>query len=233
MKKVGIIGAMELEVEELQGKMQITRKEKKASMEFLEGTLNGTDVVIVRSGIGKVNAALCTQILCDVFEVTHIINTGVAGSLKNEINIGDIVVSTDALHHDVDVRVFGYPLGEVPQMGCLAFQADEKLTSLAIECCKEVNPDISVYSGRIVSGDQFISDKQVKENIISNFGGFCVEMEGASIAHAAYLNHVPFVIIRAISDKADDSAEMDYPTFEKAAAAHSAALVEHMLPLIS
>lgn len=232
MKKVGIIGAMELEVEELQGKMEITRREKKASMEFLEGTLNGTDVVIVRSGIGKVNAALCTQILCDVFEVTHIINTGVAGSLKNEINIGDIVVSTDALHHDMDVRVFGYPLGEVPQMGCLAFPADEKLVNLAVECCKEVNPDISVYSGRIVSGDQFISDKQVKEHIISNFGGFCVEMEGASIAHAAYLNHVPFVIIRAISDKADDSAEMDYPTFEKAAAAHSAALVEHMLPRI-
>lgn len=232
MKKVGIIGAMELEVEELQGKMEITRKEKKASMEFLEGTLNGTDVVIVKSGIGKVNAALCTQILCDVFEVTHIINTGVAGSLKNEINIGDIVVSTDALHHDMDVRVFGYPLGEVPQMGCLAFPADEKLVNLAVECCKEVNPDISVYSGRIVSGDQFISDKQVKEHIISNFGGFCVEMEGASIAHAAYLNHVPFVIIRAISDKADDSAEMDYPTFEKAAAAHSAALVEHMLPRI-
>ena len=232
MKKVGIIGAMELEVEELQGKMQVTRREKKASMEFLEGTLNGTDVVIVRSGIGKVNAALCTQILCDIFEVTHIINTGVAGSLKNEINIGDIVVSTDALHHDVDVRVFGYPLGEVPQMGCLAFPADEMLTGLAVECCKEVNTDISVYSGRIVSGDQFISDKQVKEHFISNFGGFCVEMEGASIAHAAYLNHVPFVIIRAISDKADDSAEMDYPTFEKAAAAHSAALVEHMLPRI-
>lgn len=232
MKKIGIIGAMELEVEELKSKMEITRKEERASMEFLEGMLNGTDVVIVRSGIGKVNAALCTQILCDVFEVTHIINTGVAGSLKNEINIGDIVVSTDALHHDVDVRVFGYPLGEVPQMGCLAFPADEKLSALAVECCKEVNPDISVYNGRIASGDQFISDKKVKEHIITNFGGFCVEMEGASIAHAAYLNHVPFVIIRAISDKADDSAEMDYPTFEKAAAAHSAALVEHMLPLI-
>lgn len=232
MKKIGIIGAMELELEALKEKMQIIRKEEKASMEFLEGTLNETDVVIVRSGIGKVNAALCTQILCDLFEVTHIINTGVAGSLKNEINIGDIVVSTDALHHDVDVRVFGYPLGEVPQMGCLAFPADERLTGLAVECCKEVNPDIAVYSGRIVSGDQFISDKQVKETIISNFGGFCVEMEGASIAHAAYLNHVPFVIIRAISDKADDSAEMDYPTFERAAAAHSAALVEHMLPLI-
>ena len=142
------------------------------------------------------------------------------------------MVSADALHHDVDVRVFGYPLGEVPQVGCLAFPADAQLAQLAVSCCKEVNPDIHVYQGRIVSGDQFISDKQVKDRIIDNFQGLCVEMEGASIAHAAYLNHVPFVVIRAISDKADDSAEMDYPTFEKAAAAHSAALVEHMLPLI-
>lgn len=223
---------MELEVEELKAKMELRNTVEKASMEFMEGTLNNTEVVIVRSGIGKVNAALCTQILCDAFQVSHIINTGVAGSLKNEIDIGDIVISTDALHHDVDVRVFGYPLGEVPQIGCLSFPADERLIEIAASTCRKVNPDIQVYEGRIVSGDQFISAKQVKENIIHNFQGFCVEMEGASVAHAAYLNHVPFVIIRAISDKADDSAEMDYPTFEKAAAAHSAALVEHMLPMI-
>ena len=232
MKKIGIIGAMDLEVEALKGKMVIRRRVEKASMEFLEGKLNNTEVVIVRSGIGKVNAAICAQILCDCFKVTHIINTGVAGSLKNEINIGDIVVSLDALHHDVDVRVFGYPLGEVPQMGCLAFPSDDRLVQLAVSCCKEVNPDIEVYQGRVVSGDQFISDKEVKNRIIENFQGFCVEMEGASIAQAAYLNHVPFVIIRAISDKADDSAEMDFPLFEKEAAARSAALVEHMLPLI-
>ncbi len=232
MKKVGIIGAMELEVEALKGKMELKRKVEKASMEFLEGALEGTEVVVVRSGIGKVNAAVCTQILCDCFQVTHIINTGIAGSLKNEIDIGDIVVSTDVLHHDVDVQVFGYPLGEVPQLGRLSFPTDEHLAQLAVSCCKEANPDISVYRGRIVSGDQFISDKEVKERITKNFQGFCVEMEGASIAHAAYLNHVPFVIIRAISDKADDSAEMDYPAFEKAAAAHSEALVEHMLPRI-
>lgn len=232
MKKIGIIGAMELEVETLKEKMEIRGRTKKASMEFLEGTLNQTEVVVVQSGIGKVNAALCAQILADLFHVSHIINTGVAGSLKKEIDIGDIVVSTDALYHDVDVRVFGYPLGEVPQVGCLAFPADEHLAQIALSCCKEVNPEISVYQGRIVSGDQFISDKQVKDNIINNFQGLCVEMEGASIAHASYLNQIPFVIIRAISDKADDSAEMDYPTFEKAAAAHSAALVEHMLPLV-
>ena len=224
MKKIGIIGAMELEVEALKSKMVINRRIQKASMEFLDGILNGTDVVIVRSGIGKVNAGICAQILCDVFNVTHIINTGVAGSLKAEINIGDIVLSTDAVHHDVDVTIFGYQLGEVPQIGCQAFPADPSLLGLAASVCAKVNPDIHVFRGRIASGDQFI---------ISNFGGYCTEMEGASIAQTAYLNQIPFLIIRAISDKADDSAEMDYPTFERAAAAHSAKLVEAMLPEIS
>ena len=232
MKKIGIIGAMELEVEALKAKMVINRRIQKASMEFLEGILNGTDVVIVKSGIGKVNAGNCTQILCDIFQVTHIINTGVAGSLKAEINIGDIVVSTDALYHDVDATIFGYPLGEVPQIGCLSFPAQQQLTALAVDMCRKENPDIQVFTGRIASGDQFISDKTVKDKIIQEFGGLCVEMEGASIAHGAYLNNIPFVIIRAISDKADDSAEMDYPTFERAAAAHSAKLVEAMLPEI-
>ncbi len=232
MNKIGIIGAMELEVEALKSKMTISRRLEKASMEFLEGTLNDTDVVIVRSGIGKVNAGICAQILCDLFGVTHIINTGVAGSLRSEINIGDIVLSTDAVHHDMDVTIFGYQLGEVPQIGCQTFPANSALVELAAKTCEEVNPDIRVFKGRIASGDQFISDKAVKERIISNFDGFCTEMEGASIAQAAYLNKVPFLIIRAISDKADDSAEMDYPTFERAAAAHSAKLVEAMLPNI-
>lgn len=229
MSKIGIIGAMELEVEELKEKMEVSQRVQKASMEFLEGFLNGAEVVIVKCGVGKVNAALCTQILCDLFEVTHIINTGIAGSLKNEINIGDIVVSKDALYHDMDARAFGYGIGEIPQMGCFSFSADEGMAQLAVSCCKEVNPDISVYEGRIASGDQFIADKGIKDKIIENFGAYCVEMEGASIAHAAYLNHIPFVIIRAISDKADDSAQMDYPEFEKAAAIHSATLVERML----
>ena len=232
MKKIGIIGAMELEVETLKSKMTITQRLEKASMEFLEGTLNDTDVVIVQSGIGKVNAGICAQILCDLFGVTHIINTGVAGSLKAEIDIGDIVLSTDAVHHDMDVTIFGYKLGEVPQIGCQTFTASQTLLELAEKTCKQANPDMHVFRGRVARGDQFISDKAVKDRIISNFGGYCTEMEGASIAQAAYLNHVPFLIIRAISDKADDSAEMDYPTFERAAAAHSAKLVEAMLPEI-
>lgn len=233
MNRVGIIGAMDLEVDTLKGQMLIDHIVKKASMEFYVGTLNNVDVVIVRSGIGKVNAALCVQILADVFQVTHIINTGVAGSLNADLDIGDILVSTDALHHDMDATIFGYQPGEVPQMGVREFVADKEMISVALESCKEVNPDISVRTGRVVSGDQFISSKEVKEHLVSAFHGDCAEMEGASIAHGAYLNHIPFVIIRAISDKADDSAQMDYPTFEREAAKHSAKLVAHMITKLS
>lgn len=226
MKKIGIIGAMELEVETLKSKMEVKSTSKKARMEFFEGTLNGVEVVIVRSGIGKVNAGMCTQILADLYGVTHIINTGVAGSLDAAIDIGDIVVSTDVIHHDMDATAFGYPLGEVPQLGMLSFPADDKMVSLAKAVCEKVNPDVKVFSGRIVSGDQFVADKAVKNRISENFHGLCTEMEGAAIGHAACLNDIPFVILRAISDKADDSAEMDYPTFERKAAEHCAKLVE-------
>lgn len=225
MKKIGIIGAMELEVDTLKEKMAVKKIVKKANMEFYEGTLEGVEVVIVRSGVGKVNAAVCTQILADTFGVTHIINTGVAGSLNASLDIGDILVSKDALHHDVDATVFGYAPGEVPQLGQREFVADETMAKLAVESCKAVNPDINVAIGRVVSGDQFISSSEVKARLIDVFQGDCTEMEGASIAHTAYLNGIPFVIIRAISDKADNSAEMDYPVFERQAAIHSAKLV--------
>ena len=228
MSKTGIIGAMELEVETLKSKMTISRVVKKAGMEFHEGSLNGAQVVIVRSGVGKVNAALCVQILADVFQVTHLINTGVAGSLNAKLDIGDILVSRDALHHDVDATIFGYRPGEVPQLGIREFPADERLIQLAMDSCRKVNADCHAVTGRVVSGDQFISSREVKETLVSRYQGDCAEMEGASVAHGAYLNGIPFVIIRAISDKADDSAQMDYPVFEKAAALHSAALVEDM-----
>ncbi len=229
MSKIGIIGAMDLEVDQLKEEMTVKNITKKANMDFYEGTLNGAEVVIVRCGIGKVNAALCVQILADVFEVTHVINTGIAGSLNAKLDIGDILISKDAVHHDFDLRIFNYRLGEVPQMGFREFKADEKMSQLAYDCCRKVNSDINAIIGRVVSGDQFISSKDVKNHLISEFAGDCAEMEGASIAHGAYLNGLPFVIIRAISDKADDSAEMDYPTFEKAAAKHSAALVREMV----
>ena len=232
MKKIGIIGAMELEVEALKGKMADVKVLTKAQMEFHEGTLNGVPVVVVRSGVGKVNAALCVQILADLFDVTHVINTGIAGSLNAELDIGDILISVDAIQHDFDVRIFGYALGELASMGIREFKADATLANLAMEICAEVNPDIHAKLGRVVSGDQFICDKAVKENLIREFQADCTEMEGAAIAHGAYLNNIPFLVVRAISDKADGSAEMDYPTFEREAALHSAKLVEALVAKI-
>lgn len=229
MSKIGIIGAMELEVEELKAHMNVTSVVKKAGMEFYEGTLGGARAVVVRSGIGKVNAALCVQILVDLFNITHVINTGVAGSLNARFDIGDIVISRDVIHHDVDATVFGYPLGEIPQLGVRAFPADSRLIELALAACEEANPDIRTAVGRVVSGDQFISSREVKDRLIRDFQGDCAEMEGASIAHAAFLNKIPFVIIRAISDKADDSAQMDYPAFEREAAGHCTKLTEKLI----
>ena len=232
MKKIGIIGAMELEVEELKSRLVGEKVTKKAGMDFHEGFLGGAPVVIVRCGIGKVNAALCVQILADLFEVTHVINTGVAGSLNAKLDIGDILISKDAVHHDMDVSPLGYAPGIVPQMAESYFKADERLIELAMNSCEKVNPDIRAMKGRVVSGDQFIASKDVKDRLVSLFHGDCAEMEGASIAHGAYLNQIPFVILRAISDKADDSAQMDYPSFEKAAAGHCARLVEDLVTQI-
>lgn len=229
MNCIGIIGAMEQEVSMLKEIMENVTITRKASMDFYEGTLEGKKVVVVRSGICKVNAGICTQILADVFGADAVINTGVAGGLNKEINIGDIVLSTDVLQHDVNATVFGYEKGQIPQMDVLSFRADETLRSLAARVCKEVNPDIQVFEGRIVSGDQFISDKEAKDTIIENFGGFAVEMEGAAIGQAAYLNGIPFLVIRAISDKADGSAHMDYSVFEEGAILHSVKLTRAMV----
>lgn len=229
MNKIGIIGAMELEVAALKSKLELKNVVDKAGMKFHEGILNGKDVVIVQCGIGKVNAGICVQILADLFAVNTVINTGVAGSLRAEINIGDIIVSTDACEHDMDVSALGYEPGIIPQMETSFFKADRKLIEEAIAVCHEVNPEINVYEGRVVSGDQFISDGTVKDRLIQQFDGSCAEMEGAAIAHAAFLNKIPYIVLRAISDKADGSAHMDYPEFERAAAAHCAKLVENLV----
>lgn len=229
ISKIGIIGAMEEEVDALRGKLSDVQKLDRASMEFYTGILGNKKVVIVRSGIGKVNAGICTQILADLFQVDAVINTGIAGSLKAEINIGDIVVSTDAIQHDMDATGFGYEPGVIPRMPVSCFEADKELVKAVEAACREAIPEVGVFTGRIVSGDQFISDRAVKDRISSQFGGMCTEMEGAAIAQAAYLNSIPFVIIRAISDKADDSATVDYPTFERQAIAHSVALVENFV----
>ena len=232
MKTIGIIGAMEVEVAILKEKMEDVRIIKKASMDFYEGILAGKKVVVVRSGIGKVNAGICAQILADVFSVDAIINTGIAGSLNKNINIGDIVLSTDVVQHDMDATGFGYRKGQIPQMPVFFFNADDNLRRLAAEVCKEVNPDIQVFEGRIASGDQFVCDQEVKNRIVSEFSAYATEMEGAAIGQAAYLNEIPFLVVRAISDKADGSAQMDYSEFEKAAVDHSVRLTLNMLARI-
>ena len=208
---IGIIGAMSEEVANLKAAMSDVNVYNAAGMDFYQGTLNSREVVVVRSGIGKVNAAVCSQILADRFHVKVIINTGIAGSLRNEINIGDIVLSEDTLQHDMDATGFG------------------RIIEAAKECCKKVVPDIGVHVGRIVSGDQFVSDKEKKSWLIKTFEGYCTEMEGAAIAQTAYLNKIPFLIIRAISDKADDSAKMNYEEFEAKAIEHSVKLVKELV----
>ena len=232
MKCIGIIGAMEQEVAKIKEKMQDVTITSRARMDFYEGTLEGKKVVVVRSGIGKVNAGMCTQILADVFGVEAVINTGIAGSLNNDVNIGDIVLSTDVVQHDMDATGFGYRKGQIPQMPVFFFNADDNLRRLAAEVCKEVNPDIQVFEGRIASGDQFVCDQDVKNRIVSEFSAYATEMEGAAIGQAAYLNEIPFLVVRAISDKADGSAQMDYSEFEKAAVDHSVRLTLNMLARI-
>lgn len=226
---LGIIGAMAEEVEQLKKEMAQPEIISVAGMDFYKGKIGGKDVVVVRSGVGKVNGAVCVQILVDRFGVDGIVNTGIAGSLKAEINIGDLVLATDAVQHDVDATLFSYPLGQIPQLGVLAFEADRELREKAVTCCRQVNPDIEVHEGRILTGDQFVSSKEKKEWLFETFDGVCTEMEGAAIAQAAYLNQVPFLIVRAISDKADDSAQMDYEEFERLAIVHSVNLTRTLI----
>lgn len=215
--KLGIIGAMDVEVALLKEKMENITAKDRAGSSYFEGTLEGAPAVVVQCGVGKVNAALCAQILISEFGVTHLVNTGIAGSLCADLDIGDLVVSKDAIYHDFDISYWGRAIGEVPGMGVVAFPADEAMIACAFDAAESVNPG-HTRIGRVASGDQFVCNKEKKEKIIADTSAQCTEMEGTAIAHAAYRNAVPFVILRAISDKADDSAEMDYPTFEAIAA---------------
>ena len=227
MTKLGIIGAMREEVETLVEKLQAVKTQTHAWSTYYEGKLEGCDVVVVQCGVGKVNAAMCAQILCSVYGVTHLVNTGIAGSLNADLDIGDLVVSRDAMYHDFDCNAFGYPSGKVPGMDVIAFPADEALMDKAFAAAEEVNPGHTKI-GRVASGDQFVASKELKEKIIALTQALCTEMEGAAIAQTAYRNGVPFVILRAISDKADDSADMDYPTFERIAAHRCASVAMNL-----
>jgi len=226
---IGIIGAMKEEVSELIREMKEAETSEEAGMKFCSGLLSGKAAVIVISGIGKVNAAACTQILIDRFKPDCIINTGIAGALDPGLSIGDIVLSSDAVQHDVDVTHFGYKPGQVPQMKVLAFPADKKLIDTAKEAVSETEPDIGVMTGRVASGDCFVADTETKDRIRKAFGAACCEMEGASIAQVSYINRIPFLIIRAMSDKADGTSPLIYAAFEKNASSH---FVKLMLAMV-
>jgi adenosylhomocysteine nucleosidase len=232
MEYIGIIGAMPEEVAQLIEQMQDVKENTVAGMDFYDGILWGKKAVVVKSGIGKVNMAACTQILASTYQVDALINTGVAGGLYGPINIGDIVLSSDTLQHDMDATGFGYDLGVIPQMEQSVFYGDQLLIEKAKEACEEVNPEISVYVGRVVSGDQFISSDEKKKFLIEQFDGYCAEMEGAAMAQVAHLNQIPFVVIRAISDKADHSATMNYNEFEEQAIIHTVRLLKAMFAKI-
>ncbi len=235
MKKIGIIGAMEVEVNFLRGLMGAeSKKTEGGGITFEEGKIHGVEVVLVRSGVGKVNAALCAQRLAIQFGCTNIINTGIAGAMAHGLGVMDFVVSTDAVYHDMDATGFGYKLGQIPQMSIFSFEADKHMIEAAKKAftASEVVQGHKFIEGRIATGDQFISDKEVKEKINSNFQPACVEMEGAAIAHACYLNKVPFVILRCMSDMADDLSSNGYDFNEGVAAEMSARVVEKMIQLI-
>lgn len=230
-EKIGIIGAMEVEVSYLKNLMnssnvpvQVTEL---AGISYFDGNINGTSVVVVKSGIGKVNAALCAQALIYKFGVTKIINTGIAGAMASGLGILDIVLSTEAVYHDMDTTGFGYKPTEIPQMKTSCFKADEKMITAAKNAFEKIpeSKGHKIIAGRIASGDQFISDRKIKNHIQEICNPACVEMEGAAIAHACAVNEIPFLIIRCMSDMADDGHESVYNFNEEIAAKLSAALV--------
>ena len=228
MKCIGLIGAMDEEISLLKKEMTETSEHTKAGMVFCKGMLWGIETVVVVSGIGKVNMAICAQILVDDYHVDIMINTGVAGSLDATIDIGDIVLSKEAQQHDMDASPLGDPVGVIPRMETSIFKADEQLLQAAKNACEKANTDIHCFVGKVVSGDQFIASAQKKEYLVQTFQGRCAEMEGAAMAQVAYLNQVPFLVIRAISDKADNSGQEDYPVFAKKAIVHSMNLLRQL-----
>lgn len=229
-KIIGIIGAMDVEIElllEEMTKIMQPHVRRIAGMEFNVGVVGNKTVVLAKCGVGMVNATVCARAMIDHFEVDAVINTGIAGSLDASINIGDIVVATEAVNHIMDVTNLGYAPGQTPDVDTLAFPCNPALSKDVLAAAKKVG--VRTHTGRVASGDRFIREETEKRRIVETFDAKCCEMEGAAIAQACYLSGTPCAIVRAISDKADGSSSMDYPLFEAQAARQSAALVLRML----
>jgi adenosylhomocysteine nucleosidase len=229
----GIICAMQLEMDGLRAQMTDTVSETVSGIEFVRGTLCGAPVVTAVCGVGKVFAALCAQTMILRYAPARLINTGVAGSLDARIDIGDLVLSTQSVHHDMDITGLGYAPGQVPSVDTLMFPADDRMRRAAREAAAAVAPEAHVFEGVVATGDYFVDDPTDKDRIVKTFGALCCEMEGAAIAHVCYLAQVPVLILRVISDKADGSSTMDYPTFKHVAAERCANITEHMIHRIA
>lgn len=225
--RIGIIGAMDEEVELLINKLEGKEAEMIAGCEFYSGNLAGVDVVLLKSGIGKVNAAVGTTLLIEKFKPDYIINTGSAGGFEQSLKVGDIVISTEVRYNDVDATVFGYEFGQVPRMPAF-YEPNEMLVSIAEKSAAEVG--VHSVKGLILSGDSFMSDEkrvfELKEKFVN---AYCSEMEAGAIAQVCYQFGCPFVIIRSLSDIAGSDAKMSYDQFLQTASVNSANLVLLML----
>lgn len=225
--KIGIIGAMELEVEALKAMMDSARIERISSVDFYSGKINGIDTVVAAAGIGKVNAAVCAQTMILKYSPDIIINVGVAGGLDKDFAIGDIAVADTVAEHDMDTTAVGDPAGFISGIDRVYMDCDKNVAELMEKAAKAVG--LGVKRGIIASGDQFISSQEQRDKIIKDFGAIAAEMEGASIGHVCTMNNVPFGVLRAISDGANSDSVMDYPTFAKMAAANSIKIITYML----
>ncbi|RXT13498.1 5'-methylthioadenosine/adenosylhomocysteine nucleosidase [Ammoniphilus sp. CFH 90114] len=226
---IGIIGAMDEEIQLYKEGMHDITETMVAGITYYSGTLNGKEVVLCKCGVGKVNASICTQILIQQFQVKDVIFTGVAGALNPNLDIGDIVVSTDCQYHDMDVTALGFKKGEIPFSPKSIFKADERLVRMAVEASEEV-VEGKTLTGRILSGDQFVASRELVKSLHEDMQGDCTEMEGAAVAHVCDANQIPFVIVRSMSDKADGSAHINFPEFTVLASKRSYEIVSSMLP---
>lgn len=225
---IGLIGAMAMEVEALEAQMSQRHQTTIGMDTFVSGKLFGQDAVLTVCGPGKVNAALCAQMMILHFHPDWILNIGVAGSGKEGINIGDMVIATAAVQHDVDTTPIGDPLGMVSKLNMVQIPCSPALRERLVRAAKTL-PDVTVYQGIIATGDQFVNNGEVRSRIHDRYQSLAVEMEGGAIAHACYVHGVPCGILRSISDRADGKSEMDFPAFAKMAAEHSQKVVECLL----
>ena len=221
--KLGIIAAMTIEADQIKAAMADVKEEVISGITFVSGKLGKCDAVVAVCGIGKVFAAMCTQTMILRYAPDCIINTGVGGTLTDKLGIGDLAVSTAVVQHDMDTSPLGDPVGLISGINVIEMAADAGMVEKVCAICDQKG--IRHYCGTIASGDQFIASREKKDWIVATFAGIACEMEGASVGQVCYVNRVPFVILRAISDSADGGACEDYPTFAKNAAKTSVSVV--------